>query len=724
MNNPSTQGALQKRCDQLQSRRPLTTRQILEPFGLLEGHPWADAAASDLTTYYACLHGIAQAEQPRKILEIGSAFGMSGATFLSASPEVQLFVSLDLGIYGELLGSARSNIDFAREHLHQWCANRKIDTRRVRFYRANTQPPGKGDNDNQGLEVSRWSLIPEAMRLLQDNQFDIIFVDGKHTEDGLFNDMRTFWPFLKPGGLMICDDLHHPEEYAGAFSWVGHTWQSYHRFLAETHAEIADHCLWNFPAVPPEGKMGLRPFGLLRKHAQSFPAVQNPGFEMFDSEPAARINRTRQDHLASLGLDLTHRSVLEVGAGVGWHTGFFERLSCRVLTTEARPENLHETLRRFPHRQGKLECADLAQPGGHARFGEFDVVYCYGTLYHLGEPALCLAELSRNCRHLLLLETIVNPVDNHQINPAIEDASNPNQSVHGQGCRPGRDWVMTELRQHFPHVYVSKTQPDFPDFSPRWPVEHPAPGQNTRAVFVASREPLNLPTLSEVLLGEQSILPPVLNLQPTGGLTSSAEAIAPEKPASIFFDIHPAASLDGLEKSVYGPSATNELIRDGAALIFNPTTDRDHFATKFQPVRLPAAAAVHCAALEAIYPDRPNCERMIVALQDQRFNVLTKTPGAANQAPVRLPAGTTALRLVFLAPSAKPCVFPAQVTIKVSFPVNPPQPAPVPKPPPAPAFSPFTLAQTPPSSVPISPAPRLVPAADLPVEAFNQLLAK
>ena len=60
-------------------------------------------------------------------------------------------------------------------------------------------------------------------------------------------------------------------------------------------------------------------------------------FEVFLSRDALLINQARQRHLAALGLDLAGKRVLEVGAGVGLHTQFFEALGCSVLTTDGRP---------------------------------------------------------------------------------------------------------------------------------------------------------------------------------------------------------------------------------------------------------------------------------------------------------------------------------------------------------------------------------------------------
>ncbi len=171
-----------------------------------------------------------------------------------------------------------------------------------------------------------------------------------------------------------------------------------------------------------------------------------------------------------------------------------------MFSTDARPENVRENLRRYPHRVGRVEVADLVVPASHDRFGQFDVVYCYGTLYHLSSPDLCIYDLSKICHSLFLLETCVNLQDNGKTNLVREDHRYPNQSFHGLGCRPSRDWIMTELRKHFAFVYLTVTQPGHPEFPLAWPAVLPVGIQNARAVFVASRQTLNLPTLSTKLL--------------------------------------------------------------------------------------------------------------------------------------------------------------------------------------------------------------------------------
>jgi SAM-dependent methyltransferase len=161
-------------------------------------------------------------------------------------------------------------------------------------------------------------------------------------------------------------------------------------------------------------------------------------------------------HLASLGLPLAGRRTLEIGAGIGRLTGFFERLGCEIVCFEARAERGDSPPRR-PERH--LVVADIERPGAHDGLGRFETVFCYGVLYHLSDPAVAIAEMAGLCDGLLLLETCVNPADNGEVNPVTEPSHVPDQSLVGRGCRPGRDWIFTELRRHFAHVYAPVTQP-------------------------------------------------------------------------------------------------------------------------------------------------------------------------------------------------------------------------------------------------------------------------
>jgi hypothetical protein len=59
------------------------------------------------------------------------------------------------------------------------------------------------------------------------------------------------------------------------------------------------------------------------------PYVYSP-IDVFHSAHYQRHNQRRQEHLASLGLDISGATVLEVGAGIGDHTSFFLDRGCQI----------------------------------------------------------------------------------------------------------------------------------------------------------------------------------------------------------------------------------------------------------------------------------------------------------------------------------------------------------------------------------------------------------
>ena len=210
------------------------------------------------------------------------------------------------------------------------------------------------------------------------------------------------------------------------------------------------------------------------------------------------IATARLAHLASLGLALGGKRVLEVGCGIGILTHFFEERDCEIVSTDGQAANVVENLRRHPWREGSVFMVDLEDPNSHKQHGTFDVMFCYGLLYHLGKPAECIASMTQMCTGLFLLETRVNPHDNGKANLGREKAG-AEKAIHGRNCRPARDWTMARLKEQFKHVYVTQQQPNHPFFPTKWPG-----GKHSRAVFVASHSPLDLPTLSEMLLLRQN----------------------------------------------------------------------------------------------------------------------------------------------------------------------------------------------------------------------------
>lgn len=207
-----------------------------------------------------------------------------------------------------------------------------------------------------------------------------------------------------------------------------------------------------------------------------------------------RQNLRVQEHLASLKLPLHKRSVLEVGAGIGDHTSFFLDRDCTVVSVEPRAVNC-QVFQSLYANYGKSENLTLVQTDaeriGTAITEVFEVVYCYGLLYHVADPKNILNLLAEKCSDLFLLETCVSFGDHEAINPVAEPDA-PSQAFHGAGCRPTRPFIFSALKELFPYVYIPKTQPSFELFPIDWTLSASpvSPKTLSRAVFIASRNVL------------------------------------------------------------------------------------------------------------------------------------------------------------------------------------------------------------------------------------------
>jgi len=199
----------------------------------------------------------------------------------------------------------------------------------------------------------------------------------------------------------------------------------------------------------------------------------------FATEGYQRHNHRRQEHLASLGLSLDKKSVLELGAGVGDHTQFWLDRGCEVTCVEGRASNATQLQERHDVEVLVHDLDKFILPIGK----KYDIVYAYGVLYHLHHPRNALQQWASVCQSMLLLETCVS-TDRSEFG-IPEDAACPTASLRGYKCRPTRHWVYRQLSRLFQHVYMPTTQPDHEEFPTDW--NNVQTDGLTRAVFVASR---------------------------------------------------------------------------------------------------------------------------------------------------------------------------------------------------------------------------------------------
>lgn len=221
----------------------------------------------------------------------------------------------------------------------------------------------------------------------------------------------------------------------------------------------------------------------------------------FHSWHYLRHNARRLEHLASLLVPTSGKSVLEIGAGIGDHSSYYLDRGCTVTITDSRPENVAYVKKRYPDCEAYV--LDLEQSDFARRIDrKYDVVHCYGLLYHLSDPAHAIKEVAPYCKELMLIETAVSLGAEESNYQKKEDKTNPSQAMSGMGSRPTRAWLLSEMKKHFEHVYLPKTQPNHEEFPDDWSAAEKS-GREARAVFICSNAPLDNPLLTEELPDRQ-----------------------------------------------------------------------------------------------------------------------------------------------------------------------------------------------------------------------------
>lgn len=171
-------------------------------------------------------------------------------------------------------------------------------------------------------------------------------------------------------------------------------------------------------------------------------------------------------------------TAVDVGCGVGFFSQTLAECGLSACGFDARAENIDEARRRFPgipFERADVEAREIS------RLGQFDLVLCFGLLYHLENPLQATRNLSAITEKCLVLESMCLPDERCSL-LLREEPRQDDQSLTEIACYPSESTLVKVLyRAGFARVHRVTPLPDHDDF--RETHEH----RKRRTVLVASR---------------------------------------------------------------------------------------------------------------------------------------------------------------------------------------------------------------------------------------------
>jgi FkbM family methyltransferase len=199
----------------------------------------------------------------------------------------------------------------------------------------------------------------------------------------------------------------------------------------------------------------------------------------------ATIRRVVRALKPALGL----RNAVDAGCGVGFFAQTLTDLGLDTRGFDGRFENVVESRKRFP--KVAFEYGDIESPE-IAALGTFDLVLCFGLLYHLESPMQAIRHLRALTGKGLLIESMCVPGDDAQM-MFREEPLQGDQSLTDMAFYPSEPCLVKMLyRAGFAHVYRVPRLPEHDDF--RATGDH----ERRRTILFASHHPAKVACLERV----------------------------------------------------------------------------------------------------------------------------------------------------------------------------------------------------------------------------------
>ncbi|MGB9591418.1 MAG: methyltransferase domain-containing protein, partial [Candidatus Kryptoniota bacterium] len=186
---------------------------------------------------------------------------------------------------------------------------------------------------------------------------------------------------------------------------------------------------------------------------------------VFDQEHTHRFSVARQRFLSNFLPDLIDRhqlkTALDAGCGIGFFSNYLTNLGLKTTAFDGRRENIAEAKNRYP--EIEFHVYDIENPKVQD-LGSFDLVLCFGLLYHLENPFRAIRNLYSLTEKLLIIESIIAPSP-LPIGYLVNECQGEDQGLHYVAFIPSETCLIKMLyRAGFPFVYKLTTFPDHEDF--------------------------------------------------------------------------------------------------------------------------------------------------------------------------------------------------------------------------------------------------------------------
>jgi len=207
---------------------------------------------------------------------------------------------------------------------------------------------------------------------------------------------------------------------------------------------------------------------------------------VFDQSHAMRFVEARRVLLRSFLPDLQRQiklqTALDVGCGVGYFSELLHDTGFRVVAFDGRRENVVEARSRFPEIQFlHADAEDVATQN----LGSFDLVLCFGFLYHLENPFRAIRNLHALTAKILLVESMCTP-QQQPVLSLLDESHDKDQGLHYVAFYPSEACLVKMLyRSGFRFVYRLGHLPVHEDF------HSTLFRKKMRTMLAASKEPLN-----------------------------------------------------------------------------------------------------------------------------------------------------------------------------------------------------------------------------------------